>query len=203
MAELTPEQKAFVLNWAKKHSFYDAWEPALSDYDQALVLGATTGRMQMRLNHLKKLWNEGTRFKEIVWLTGERPLDPRIDKLTDRCLTEAQAAHIIWKETALPEEMRQIPVRFIATPMKGHKRPNTQDTLITWLEKSPATATALFISDQPFCGYQYAVINSSLPDSLQFDVAAVGADPTSHPSAAAITLDSIARWIYQESLISE
>lgn len=193
--ELAPSQREFVLNWAAEQGLYSDWTPAIAIYDQALILGATTHPMEMRLNYLKHLWEQGIRFHEIVWLTGDRPLDPRVDALTDRCTTESAAAHILWNETPLPDEMRALPVRFIATPMKGDQRPNTHDTILAWLN-TPHPATALFVSDQPFCGYQFAIINSDLPDTILFDLVGPGVDPHKHPAAAAITLDSLARWLY-------
>lgn len=207
MTELSPDQRLFVLNWAKEQGLFTAWKPFYKSYDKALILGATTFRMQMRLNYLKQLWEEGIRFDEIVWLTGDRPLDQRVEHLTDRCSNESEAAHILWKETNLPEEMRNLPVIFTAVPMKMEgsslKRPNTEDTIIAWMKVAPKSCTALFVSDQPFCGYQFAVINAILPSSVLFDVVGQEADLTSHPAAAAITLDSIARWIYQENLIAK
>jgi hypothetical protein len=80
------------------------------------------------------------------------------------------------------------------------KRPNTEDTIVAWVKMEPEPCKALFVSDQPFCGYQFAVIKSSLPTAFLFDLVGEGVDPTGHPLAAAITLDSIARWIYQENL---
>ncbi len=195
MQELSPKQKEYVLNWAINQKLFSAWKPKLSHYDKAIILGATTCRMQMRLNYLKQLWNKGVRFDEIIWLTGDRPLDARIDTLIERCKNESEAAHIIWQGADIPKEMRDLPTTFLATPM-GDKRPNTKDTLITWLKTDPGSCTALFISDQPFCGYQFATINSCLPEEILFDLAGQGVDPTSHPAAAAITLDTIARWLY-------
>jgi hypothetical protein len=157
--------------------------------------------MKSRLQFLIDLWDEGVLLHEIVWLTGDRPLDPRIDELTDRCKTESEAAHIIWEEANLPKQMKNLPVVFIEVPMKqGEKRPNTEDTLIAWLKKVKEPCSALFVSDQPFIGYQFAVVKGNLPDTIDFEVVGKGADPTSHPRAAAITLDSIARWIYQDYL---
>lgn len=203
MAELPLEQKLFVLNWGKEHGLFDPWKPLYKKYDQALILGATTGRMQMRLDYLKQLWEDGVRFDQIVWLTGDRPLDLHIDQLTDRCQNESEAAHLIWEETHLPLEMRKILVNFIAVPMMDNgKRPNTEDTLIAWLENAEP-CTALFVSDQPFCGYQFAIIKGTLPEAFEFDLVGQGVDPMSHPAAAAITLDSLARWIYQEKLIQQ
>lgn len=204
MQEISTKQRAFVLQWAKEQGLFTSWEPACKKYDQALILGATTSRMQTRLDYLKKLWLKGIRFDEIVFLTGDRPLDKRIDELTERCSNESEAAHILWKEATLPDEMRKLPVIFVATAMKKEegalKRPNTEDTLIAWLKTVHKPCTALFVSDQPFCGYQFAVIKSCLPPSIQFDVVGEGVESITHPAAAAIILDSIARWIYQESL---
>ena len=206
ITELSPDERLYVLNWATEQGLFSPWKPLLKTYDKALILGATTSRMQMRLDYLLQLWHEGTRFSEIVWLTGDRPLDKRVDGLTERCSTESEAAHILWKETTLPEEMRTLPVIFIAVPMKGEgpslKRPSTEDTLIAWLKTTPEPCKSLFISDQPFCGYQFAVIKDCLPNTVPFDLVGQGVDPTTYQGAA-ITLDSIARWIYQESLITK
>lgn len=198
MTELSPDQRLFVLNWAQEQHLFDPWLPATTQYDSALILGASTHCMKKRLNYLKQLWEQGIRFNQIVWLTGDRPLDNRIDSLTDRCSTESEAAHILYEEASLPREMHALPVLFIAVPMKGSGRPNTADTLIAWLNTKPTTQTALFVSDQPFCGYQHAIIQTTLPDTIDFDVIGPGVDPTKHPAGAAITLDSIARWIYTE-----
>lgn len=204
LAELPADQRLFVLDWAEKQGLFSPWKPALETYDKALILGATTSCMQMRLDYLKELWLQGIRFNEIVWLTGDRPLDKRVDELTDRCSNESEAAHILWKEADLPQEMRNLPVVFIAVPMKADgtslKRPNTEDTIIAWLKTTSQPCRALFVSSQPFCGYQFAIIKTCLPESFQFDLVGHGVDSISHPAAAAIILDSIARWIYQESL---
>jgi hypothetical protein len=53
--------------------------------------------------------------------------------------------------------MRDLPVVFIAVPMKTEgsslKRPNTEDTIIAWLKMTSQPCIALFVSDQPFCGF--------------------------------------------------
>jgi len=204
LSEIASEKKKLVLEWAEKEGLFSPWKPQEKSFDKALILGATTCRMEKRLRFLVELWQEGYRFDEIVWLTGDRPLDPRIDRLTDRCANESQAARILWEEADLPEALRRLPVLFVAVPMKKEegvwKRPNTADTIVAWLEYAPGPCKALFFSDQPFCGYQFAVIHSLLPDAVCFDVAGAGETPSAHPAAAAIILDSIARWAYQENL---
>jgi hypothetical protein len=202
-SELSKDQREFVLHWAEAQGLFSPWTPACQSYDKALILGATTSRMQLRLDYLKKLWMQGVRFQEIVWLTGERPLDKRVDALTDRCSNESQAAHILWEEADLPKEMRSLPVIYVEVPMKPQGRPNTEDTIVAWLNTGVLPCSAIFISDQPFCGYQFAIIKTLLPEAFAFDVVGQGADPTSHPAAAAITLDALARWLYQDKLWSQ
>ena len=185
MAELSPDQKQLVLKWATEQGFFAPWKPVQKHYDKALILGATTSRMQRRLDYLKQLWEEGVRCDKIVWLTGDRPLDKRVDSLTDRCSNESEAAHILWEETPLPDDLRNLPVVFVAVPMKTEgetfKRPNTEDTIIAWLKVAPEPCTALFVSDQPFCGYQFAVIKANLPGMFSFDLVGQGVEAISHP----------------------
>jgi hypothetical protein len=180
-----------------------AWEKSLealvfrrgSSHDKAVLLGATTEGMQIRLDYLKQLWCEGVRFKEVVWLTGDRPLDKRVDRLTERCKCESEAARVIWEENDLPDEMRALPVVFVAVPMKGDIGPNTIDTLRAWLNLSPEPCTALFVSNQPFCGAQHAIIKAHLPGEIDFDLVGPGVDTVQHPAGAAVILDVIGCWI--------
>jgi len=117
------------------------------------------------------------------------------------CQDESEAARALWKQGNIPFEWKELHVSFVEVPMKTEnslkKRPNTADTIKAWLEREPTEKKLLFVSDQPFCGYQFAVVAGSLPESFSFDVVGPGADPSSHPASAAITLDTIARWLYQ------
>ncbi len=202
LCELSPEERSLVLEWGQEQGLFSAWEPVCTEYDRALILGSSTRQMKNRLDYLKGLWERGIRFREVIWLTGDRPLNAQIDDLMDSCNNESEAARILWEQATLPNELRALPVTVLATPMKivdgVVTRPNTEDTLITWLASSPTSGVSLFISSQPFCGYQFAVVKSSLPKLCLFDLAGDGVDCMSHPAAAAIVLDSVARWIYQE-----
>jgi len=195
------ESHRFILEWAEKEQFFAAWRPLYKQYDQAIILGATIGRMQTRLNYLKTLWSEGIRFSKVVWLTGDRPLDPRVEPVTEPCTTESDAARLLWEETDLPPDMHALPITFITVPMKQLNgravRPNTADTVIAWRDTHPAPCTLVVVSNQPYCGYQFAVIKALLPDAYSFDL--VG--PATYTTAASTILDTVARWIYQENLM--
>ena len=205
MGELGSEQRAVVLSWADSHGIYATWGPSETRYDAALVFGASTGIMRARLDYLIELWNRGIRFDQVVFLVGERPLSEAVDDLFGICPNEAVAASYLASTTNFPLEMRKLPVLFVSVPMKitqeGKKiRPTTGDTLHAWLkEKSPQQKKVLFVSNQPFNGYQYAVTEGVLPEEILFEVVGPGIkDPAQHPLAATITLDSLARWLYQE-----
>src|ERR1700722_10221068 len=49
-------------------------------YDYLLLLGGYPSRMQDRIQFLIQEWNRGVRFKQLVMLTGERPLDLQNEK---------------------------------------------------------------------------------------------------------------------------
>ena len=199
MREFAPEKRDAVLNWGKKNGIYAEWSPSRKEYDKALILGATAEWMQRRFDYLIDLWKQGVRFKEIVWLTGERPLIPGIDGLADRCANESEVARVFWKEANLPDGMRDVAVQFFDLPMDGAKRPTTADTVILWAKENPGPCSILVVSDQPFCGYQYAVLETYLPEQIDFELVGKECDQLSHPLAAPVTLDSLARWIYQEN----
>lgn len=202
MTELSPTQKNFVLEWAKEQKVLDTWKPLNKSSDTAVLLGGATFRMEERLNYLIGLWNQGVCFHEIVWLVGDRPLDSNVENFINSATTESEAAHIIWREANMPDQMRNLPIRFLSAPMKiqGNliKRPSTKDTINAWVESTPESKKALFVSNQPFCGYQFAVIKSNLPKSIQFDVVGPEASLKDSQAPAAVILDTVARWIYQE-----
>lgn len=194
MKELPEEKKEIVFDWAAKHGMYAACVPALDHYDKALIFGSTKLGMKVRFDHLIKLWQQGVRFDEVVWLTGDC-----VHNAPEGTHNETEAAHELWEEATLPEGMKGLPVVFVATPMKPDgKRPNTTDTIVTWLKRVEKSCTALFISNQPFCGYQFAALKSQLPETIDFDIAGPGTQAAQHPAAAAITLDTIARWNWVE-----
>ncbi|HAB98269.1 MAG TPA: hypothetical protein DCE71_00405, partial [Parachlamydiales bacterium] len=85
MAELSLDQREFVLDWAAEQNILADMKPSEMLYDKALILGATTGHMQLRLNFLMQHCVEGVRFHEVVCLSGERPLDHKVDQLVERC----------------------------------------------------------------------------------------------------------------------
>ena len=98
-----------------------------------------------------------------------------------------------------------IPIVFVDTPMQktennNLRRPNTRDTINEWLQKyNPHNGSILAISNQPFIGYQDAVLRNILPKG--FSIETVGCENLENETTT-IILDSLARWIYHEYQMS-
>ncbi|WP_419533325.1 hypothetical protein [Endozoicomonas sp.] len=183
--------------------------PPNKQYDYALLLGATAPGMKRRLDYLAYWWNQGIRFKRLIFLVGQRPLNPGIDYLDiltrkpdDQNLgqlpfTETEAAIMLHQLAPMPEAMRDMPVEFIDTPRNWRNRlwhrPNTRDTLKQWIKVEPLPGTALVISDQPHGAYQKEVVRQELPVGFSVDLAAGPADPA---TTLPIYLDALALWLY-------
>jgi hypothetical protein len=174
-------------------------------YDYALILGATVSRMEARLSFLAQEWERGVRFRKLVFLSGERILNPAIESFPMELNTESQALVHLFNHLDLPEGMKALPLEIIDSPArlnaKGDKRrPTTKDTLVDWLKRNPDAGSCLFISNQPYIGYQDAVCRTELP--LEFIIETIGPESFSNTTFAQY-LDNLAKWLYQEKKANE
>jgi len=203
IADLSEDKKEAVINLAEEMGFFKEILPTEQEYDYVVVLGATVFRMQKRIETLIRLWNDGVRFHQVVVMTGARPLDPAVEALTEFCKTEGEAAKLLWKLAPIPEGMEKVEVVFVDVPMipvpGGFRRPNTGDTAAAWMALKPKPGKCLFVSNQPYCLYQDAVIKSLL--LKEFNVETVGDGVDGHLQNAAVVLDTVSRWLYQEQIL--
>lgn len=200
-------------------------KPSSEHYNHALLLGATADTMRKRLAHLILLSNNGIRFDSIVVLAGKRSLDKTVESdesiLTNNCAelpckqnwqfngqfptTETEVAQFIFDQTEIPQTWNNIPLIFVDTPMQQTdngtlRRPNTQDTIDEWLHAhNPKPGSILAISNQPYIGYQDAVLRKALPKT--FNVETVG--NACNNTKPTVIIDSLARWIYNEYLMAQ
>lgn len=211
--ELTP--------FFEKVSVLQEIRPRHQHYDYAVILGATLSGVRMRLAYLADLWRAGLRVNSIIFLVGQRPLDPEQEspkllldtqngllpfkkdwKMTTVLPTmETDMAKFVYEQADLPNDLRKIPVEFIDTPSQKTaqgtmRRPNTPDTIKTWIKTNPKSGSCLCISTQPHIGYQDAVIRTYLPKTFLCEV--VGPAAKSDTKNVEI-LDALARWLYQEN----
>lgn len=194
---LTASQRDAVMNFCAKKGFFKEIKPTYLNYDYAIVLGATVSRMEKRMAYLAKLADSGVQFKQVVLLSGARPLDASAESIPEGCKTENDAMEFLWKAQPLSQ---QIPWKHFAHPMiaiAGGKmrRPSTIDVFNLWLQSSPAPGRSFFTSNQPYCFYQQAVAENIMPKTFVYETVGSAAEASSQN--AAVMLDNIARCLYE------
>ena len=224
--ELFETHKTAILNHANSLGLVEEIVPTQKHYKYAIILGATVKRMRTRLAYLAHLWQQGIRFDHIICLGSERPLDSSIESpavLMDEAefgvqckkydenfefpKTEYEAFKFLCDHCVqLPQDFKAIPITFINSLMIKNadgstRRPTTGDTILDWLKQNPAHGDCLFISNQPYVGYQDSVMRTFMPHDF-------GIIESCGPRAFDSTrnsdiLDTIARLLYQEKIRRE
>lgn len=166
------------------------------EYEHALVLGGLQSRVQRRLDFLFEEWKRGVRFHTLVFLTGQRAIEPTLENVPDGIESETQMMQYLYRQHPLSQ--LDIPLVIIDAPRPYlGRRPNTADTVHAWLKAHPVQGSCVAISDQPNVGYQEAVLKGILPPSFSVEVIGTG-DEGKLPIS--LYLDNLARWLCQLNL---
>jgi hypothetical protein len=220
MEELITTNKDEIILALDRLGYTKEVRPHFNHYHYAIVLGASITRVRLRLAYLIELWHQGIRFDSIVFLGGQRPLDPDIEPTailmhnnvptlptrTDWSLvgelpkTEYDMIAMVIDQTIFPPDMALLPRVIIDAPMVKKtdgtlRRPDTNDTVSAWLSTNPTPGTCLCISNQPYIGHQDSTLRSVLPKIFHIDT--VGSKMGAQEKIS-VVLDAIARWLYQE-----
>ncbi|MDP3787802.1 MAG: hypothetical protein Q8Q60_00620 [Candidatus Chromulinivorax sp.] len=199
--------KELIHRQLMKMNLIDTVTPSKKKYDYALWMGAAYPRMQTRFAYLVKLWEKGVRFDQIVLLSGARPLtDGEQSALvhdfnlgSKASITEADAMKLVYENTAMPDEMRKIPLVVIDVPMQIAQngtlaRPTTGDTVNAWMALQPQPGSCLVVSNQPYVAYQNSVTKTLLPSDFVVETVGEKSDDTNID----VKLDTVAQLLYQE-----
>jgi hypothetical protein len=65
----------------KDLEFIDRVQPHFTQYDGVIVHGALLSSVRYRLHYLVQQWKRGTRFSQLYFLSGDRPLEPRLENI--------------------------------------------------------------------------------------------------------------------------
>src|SRR5260221_8073371 len=147
--------------------------------------------MKMRIGYLEKIAHSGVHFKQVVLLSGARPLDLKIEIAPVGCQTEGEALAYLWKACSLS---KQVASAHFDCPMVEGRRPITADTYNFWLASKPKAGSCFMISNQPYCLYQQLVAEALVPKEFTFET--VGPASDSLKANPAALLDTIARCLY-------
>lgn len=216
------EDRDCVIALLDQLCLFKEMNPHKLHYNYCFIFGGTATTVRSRLAYMLRLWEKGVRFDTLIFLGGERRLDAEqesasilVDRtqmlLPIRCnwvetalpTTETEMMKFIFNQISLPSGFDQITIEFVDTPMQKQdngtmRRPNTGDTIAHWLGSDPVLGSCLFISNQPYVGYQDAVIRTYMPAAFEIDT--VGAYVEPEKQQIDVALDTLARWLYQENL---
>jgi len=193
------DRSAQLLPLLEKFEFVQECKPTQQYYDYAIIFGAMVERVRKRVGYLIEQWNVGVRFNKVIVLTGQRPLDPIKEKMDIVPKTETRMLEWIIEQATMPNELRTI-ITVVDTPMQQTadglpRRPNTADTITTWLATSPTPGSCLAITTHSFTGYQDAVLHALLPQGFTIETIA----PAANGVVISECLDNLARWLYVEN----
>lgn len=213
--DLPPDREALVYDDLRQLSFSQVIEPVRKTYTYGVILGATSPGMLERLNYLATLWRNGIRFDRLLFLTGQRPIDPLVDHFQSLMkglqqkadivhfvddsapMHETEAAQLLYLYADLPQSMRKLPVNFIDTARTWQRqhwiRPNTRDTVKAWLLTKPEAGSVLMVSTQPYAAYQHAVVRSELSEERFYLETVAPVSPKEQ--VLAVMLDAVAGWL--------
>lgn len=182
-----------------------------TEYDYVILQGASIGAMQSRLNFLFKEFQRGVCFKKLVVVTGERKLDKEVEhpqfNLKDTSInldaveTESDAMDVILTQVEFPYDVSRVELIRVKVPKQfqdGKERlPNAKDCLMLWQKiYQPDPGSVLYISSQPYVGYQDSIARSALSDDFEIETIGYRA---SDKLTISNHLDNIARWLYSEA----
>lgn len=188
---LSEIQAKAVMDFCSKNRFFIEIMPTKKSYDYAVILGATVATMKKRIGFLEKIAQSGVDFKQVVLLSGARPLDLKIETAPEGCKTEGEALAYLWK--ACPLSKQYASAHFDCSMVEA-RRPTTADTYNLWLASKPKAGSCFMISNQPYCLYQQLVAEAIIPKEFTFETVGPASDPSKANPAA--LLDTIARCLY-------
>lgn len=166
-----------LLQGLENLGIFDERRASQTYYDYAIVPGSLYDSIKTRIEFLVEEWNRGVRFETVVFLTGKRKVHPEKESaevLGCSLETETDVMRLVWKQTKMPDELRNLPLMIIdAEPFPFRERPNTLATILAFLAENPKPGSCLVVSNQPYIAYQHEVFVALMPKV--FTIESVGA----------------------------
>jgi hypothetical protein len=199
---LSTVQAQAIVEFCTRNHFFSEIKPAHQNYDYAVILGAAVCVMEKRIAFLEKIADSGVKFKQIVLLSGARPLDPKVDRAIEGCQTEGDAMDYLWRAHPLSKQTSwKHFIRHMIPISEGKtRRPNTADTFLLWKASQPQAGSCLMISSQPYCFSQQLIAEACLPGEFTFET--VGPAFNASKQNPTVMLDTLARCLFMLDSIS-
>lgn len=201
-SEAYKQNRAELVQAMQDAGLVDNVKPAQKYYDHVLVMGATEGEVNKRLDTLKELWDQGVRFGKIHLLGNERKLNAAREESAGKrgpngseslIEMDMMEARYYAKSANWPKEMQDVRIFEVNTYNKADGRyANTRETVEAWHKTQPQQGEVLVLSSQPCVKYQDAATKAVLPRG--FHVESVGAEAP-RDTKVSVVMDAIARQI--------
>lgn len=201
----SPEQKKEklkVIEAAKDLGIFNASSPSKTHYTYAIVLGGFREGILYRLKALINLWQQGTRFDSLYFLSGERPLRADKDGEAADCKTEYDLCKHLWKTYEVPQEMREAldgKVFFVNAPRDDKVRPGTKEIYETWLKTyQPDPGSILACSHPLYWTYQQLSAQNVLGNKYPLETIAQSyAYNKNEQNIVSLVHDTVAKCLYE------
>lgn len=193
------EKNQIIRDLAETLGFIREIPPKDRKYHYCLLHGCVLPQFQTEVNYAAKLWDRGVSFDKVVFLGGDRRLDPKADRIPHKHAfkTSLEGLRFVYEMTPLPDSMRALPLLIVNAPNPpGQLRPTTGDTIRAFLGLGDRPDSCLFVSRQPFVLYQDSVARSLMPPNCHLET--VGPGLVKETAPIAIILDTIARYLFQQ-----
>jgi hypothetical protein len=192
---------------ARRVGMVDPILPPSRIYDYLLLMGQEVPMMRAELDFARRLEIDGhVHFEKIICLAGQRPLVASLDAADPffaNCGDESSAMRRL-VESYFPDRLEDC--HFIASRVHyDGRRPNTHDTVISWLQTQPPVGSILMVSNNPFTLYQGEILRGELERVKWFEKGGT-LTPCGNSIAlsytrnnrVAVLLENIARLFYVE-----
>ncbi len=196
-------QRANLAKKIKNSSLAKAKMPTKKHYDAVVIFGATTSRVQDRIQFLMKLHLQGITWNKVYLLGSTRDLKfgNEADKAMAKVLetkgaaaTEMAMVNEVWQQTPKPDCFKDIPTISIQSGQRPDGvRASAEDTLRE-MTKNFGDVNGkefLFVSNNPYIPYQDAVTKKVL-GSYGMSIDTVGEAMTATTTMENV-LDTVAR----------
>lgn len=176
----------------------DARKPQEKHHIYAGLLGALKERVNLRMNYLTKLIDEGYTFDYIVLMGGRRPLqDQEKVGLPENVTTEAEMMIYLVQNSQLKDHnILVVDVPMVKREDGTFVRPTTDDTFIHFAHTAPHNGPFLVISNNPYILRQ-TLVAWRLLDQTKFPVEGAGPLADADELDIIMICDEFARTLYE------
>lgn len=198
ISERYADQREALMALFSQMGFLEGSHASNLHYDYGVVHGATLHRTRSRIQWLVNEYNRGVRFDAVIFLSGERKLDPQLEipEIREQLRegeampeTETQMVRWLWQRLDLPEGLRLLPFTLVDAKASDW-RAHTGDTATEWVAGAPKAGSILAVSNQPYVSYQDMSLRNRLPST--FTLETIG-EPVNGYVMNSVYLDNLAR----------